>query len=272
MTFCRLILSLSLSLSPVAADTVIAAAAEDLVKLGVDREAAVHLLDSWVAVAGAPPADSLVQAIAGALRFQAPVDLIIDKTSEGLAKQIPPHRLLPALDRWGRELSQACEIAARLHKRFDAGRVSVRETVLRVHLLRRSRADGVWLRRLFASALESEPSVGGFLRASEAVAHLRHLGLSDDEAVSVGQHFLAAGVSAGDMDDLLRVIEVAGEGLPLAEAARQVSERVTEGWTAEEVMTHTGSAVPDGLREREQDTDVGRVADRNNEENDDDND
>ena len=37
-------------------------------------------------------------------------------------------------------------------------------------------------------------------------------------------------------------------------------------------MTHTGSAVPDGLREREQDTDVGRVADRNNEENDDDND
>ena len=52
MTFCRLILSLSLSLSPVAADTVIAAAAEDLVKLGVDREAAVHLLDSWVAVAG----------------------------------------------------------------------------------------------------------------------------------------------------------------------------------------------------------------------------
>lgn len=174
-------------------------AIEQLQALGVPAETGRQLLQRWQAVAEGPPADSLVSVIAGAVRRQAPVDLITDKIAEGLAKGVTPTQLLPAVDRWGRELSLASEVAQRLHTRLEPGDVTLRETVLRVHLLRRGQGTDTWLRQLFAQATESDPDVGTFLDVSEAVMQLQENGIETEQAVHTGQRWLAAGVPASQV-------------------------------------------------------------------------
>ena len=232
-------------------------ATERLVGLGVEATAARQLIVRWQAVAAAPPADSLVQAMTAVVeRRRAPLDLVVDKVSEGLAKQVPPEQLLPALDRWGRELSQASEVARRLHNRFDAGAVSMRETVLRVHLLRRGYAADAWLRTLFMSAREADPDVGTFLRVSEAVAQLREQGMAEESAVVVGQRWLAAGVVAGDVPVLVRAIEEARRDTSLSAAAQWVTDRLVEGSSAKEVAQQAARRPSKQDREREDASDV----------------
>lgn len=216
-----------------------------LQEFGVPASEAEALIERWSGAQPPMPADSLLQAIERAVQRQAPVDLVIDKVTEGLAKRVPPPLLLVALHQWGIELSQAAEISQRLHQRFEIGDVTMRETVLRVQLLRSEAGQDQWLRALFREATVSEPTVQQFLRSGEAVAQLRQRGLPDETAVETASRWLAAGVPARQMGDLVRAIETAHQSMPLVDAARQVSDRAADGWTADEVLTHVERLAPD---------------------------
>jgi hypothetical protein len=230
---------------------------ERLVSLGIQPDMAGHLVARWQALTMTPPADSLVQAMIDVVqRRRAPVDLVVDKVSEGLAKRVSPQLLLPALDRWGRELSQASEVSRRLHNRFDAGTVSMRETVLRLHLLRRGGAADVWLRQLFLHARESDLDVGTFLRVCEAVAQLQDSGLQQDPAVAVGQRWLAAGVPAGDVGHLVRAIEDLARDTSLVAAAKWVTDRTAEDWSAKAIVERVEQGGLQEIREHDDATDV----------------
>lgn len=223
-----------------------AAPVDDLEALGLSGEVSARLVSRWEADAGGPPADSLVAVIGRAVQRQAPLALVVDKAEEGLAKGVPTARLLPALDRWGMDLSRASELATRLHRRFDPGDVDRRDTVLRIHLLRTSDGADRWLRPFFRDAVEIGPGLEEFLGAGEAVSRLRASGLSDDEARGVGRRWLADGVPAAQMEGLVLAIEAAGRDMPLADAARRVSDRAADGWTADEVLARLerGAGLP----------------------------
>ncbi len=279
-----LLLYLLAGLSAPAVHAEAEAAEEALTELGVAPAAARQLIERWQALAAAPSVDSLVQAMTDVVqRRRAPVDLVVDKVEEGLAKQVPPRRLLSALDPWGRELSQSSEVALRLHRRFDPGSVTLRETVLRIQLLRRGGDADAWLRELFLSARDGDADVGTFLRVSEAAAQLRDRGLQEALANRAGQRWLTAGIRAGDVDDFLRAIDEVARDTTLAAAAEWVTDRVVRGWSASTVAEQIIHGPTWEVREQTEGTDVsgedgvaeggreGTKADRDNEENTDDN-
>ena len=227
---------LCLGALPAAADE----ALDRLLDLGADETAAGSLMARWPEADGT---EALVAALAAAVEAGAPVDLMLDKAAEGLAKNVPPARLLPALRRWGGELAAAATLARQLHEELDPGSLSERETVLRLHLLRRTQPDSDWIARLRAGAVDGGVEIRTLLGVGEAVARLQRLGLSQEEAVDVGYTWLASGVRVGAVATLVRAIEVGGDGMPVAEAARQVTERAIEGWSADEVLAHMDRAV-----------------------------
>lgn len=217
---------------------------ERLVERGAEEAATRDLFARWPESPDAPGLEALVLAVEEAVAGQAPIDLVLDKAAEGLAKGVAPAVLLSALARWSADLGEAARMAQDLRAQLDADGVTERETVLRIHLLQQSAPDGSRLQRLHSAASEADAGVRQFLEVSEAVGRLAGFGLAEDEAVAVGQRWLASHVDAHDVATLLRAVEVGGDRMPIAQAAAQVTERAATGWSADEVLAHMDRTGP----------------------------
>ena len=227
--------------TPAAADESL----DRLVELGAEEARVQQLLDRWQDTYDSG-AEDLIETLARAMEAAAPADLVIDKAAEGVAKRIPIPRLLPALRLWSEQIALAAQLAVELSGELDTEGMTHRDMVLRLQILQRARGEDAWLRRLRDEALRMDASVADLLAIGESISQLARLGLPDGEADELGHSGLGSGVDALTAPSLLRAIETAQDAMPLAVAARLVTERTAQGWTAEDVLSEINSTRSDG--------------------------
>ena len=83
------------------AATKVNVAVRQLVAWGVDETTARSVVERWVQRDAAGDPRALLQVFQRAMKDGAPVDLVVDKAAEGLAKGVFGPRLLSFLDDWG---------------------------------------------------------------------------------------------------------------------------------------------------------------------------
>ena len=229
------------------------AAQQRLAELGLDGGTARDVLSRWEAAHGDEATTALLAVFEEAADADAPLDLVADKVAEGLAKQVPIPRLLPALAQWSQELGTAAALARDLRLDFDAGDLSERETVLRVQLLRRMQPTQDWLTELRAGAAGSDVTVRAFLGIGEAVGRLTVLGVPPSAAAEHGRRWLQQGVSPREAGILVQAVERGAAAMPAAAAAREVTERALSGVPPDDVL----AAMDDAAGGRAADADDG---------------
>jgi len=167
----------------------------------------------------------------------APVDLVVGKAAEGLAKGIPEGRLLFALEAWSQQLAEAARSAAKLRRELKGEGINEREAILRLSVLQRLARGGVWLASLEAEARANETDLRGFLRVGEAVGHLTSkLGMDRHDAESIGRLMMRKQVPHQDVGKLVRAIELSRERSSLAEAAETIREKILLGVSPDDVL------------------------------------
>lgn len=222
-----------------AADPHVDAAVQQLVSLGVKAPTARSVVERWVERDANRDPRPLLQTIRRASENQAPVDLLLDKTAEGLAKGVSGDRLLRALDDWGKNLGQAARLARVLRSDLNSEGVSERETILRLGILQRLRKDDGWLRRLEEEAKQNEVNLHGFLQVSEAVSYLSgRLGLDEKEADDLGALWMKKRMPPNEVYRLVRALEKGRPEVSVSDAVRAVTESVLRGSPPEDALTH----------------------------------
>lgn len=211
-------------------------AVERLVALGAPEKVAQSVVGHWVERDEQVDPGALIAVVQGAAEAGAPVELVLDKATEGLAKGVPRDRLLRVLEDWGKDLGQAAQLAQVLRRELDPGGVSERETVLRLGILQRTRKDSGWLLRLEEKARRKQVDVPGFLRIGEAVGQLARLGLEEREAEELGVLWMERGVPAREVGKFVRAIEVGRDWMPVSQAAKSVTEGMLQGRSSDEIL------------------------------------
>ena len=215
------------------------AVVQQLVSLGVKETTARSVVERWMERNSNRDPRPLLQTLQRASESGAPVDMMLDKTAEGLAKGASGDLLLRALDNWGKNLGQAARLARVIRSDLKSEGVSERETILRLGILQRLRKDEGWLRRLEQEAKQNQVNLQGFLQVSEAVGHLSgRLGLDEKEADDLGALWMKKRTPPSEVNKLVRVIEKGQPEMSVSEAVRVVTESVVRGASPEDVLSH----------------------------------
>jgi hypothetical protein len=207
-----------------------------LVNLGVNAEVARQVVRRWNARKPERP-EALVVLIERSAQAGAPVDLVVDKAAEGLAKGVPERSLVAAIETWGAHYAEAAHTAARLRKELQSEGVGEREAVLQLSVLQRLERDGAWLSRLGAEAKASKTDLRAFLGVAGAVGHLTSkLGLDRSEAEDLGRAMMRHQVAREDIAKYVQAIEVSRERSTIAEAAQSIREKILRGVSPEDAL------------------------------------
>lgn len=222
-----------------AGDAHVDAVVQQLTSLGVKETTVRLVVERWMERDTNRDPRPLLQTLQRASESGAPVDLMLDKTAEGLAKGVSVDRLLRALDDWGKNLGQAARLSRVIRDDLKSEGISERETVLRLGILQRLRKDDGWLRRLEGEAKQNQVNLQGFLQVSEAVGHLSgSLGLNEKQADDLGALWMKRRMSPNEVSKLVRVIEKGQPEMSVSEAVRVVTESVLRGTSPEDVLSH----------------------------------
>lgn len=215
----------------------IAANVNDLTELGLPETTAQTLLQRWAERHPNQTPDELIAVLQDATKRGAPIDLIADKTSEGLAKGIPAQRLLSALTMWGENLGRASQIVKELRQNLKPSDISEQEAVLRVSVLQRTQKDEKWLEDLKIEAQKNHADLQKFLNVGEAVGHLTHrLGLKKKETEQLGALWMKETVSTDDIGKHIRAIEIGRDKMPVVQASRIVVENAMGGMSPDAIL------------------------------------
>lgn len=226
------------------ADTV-----KDLTALGLSETKAQTILQRWADRHPNQSPESFVQVIQAATQNGAPVDLITDKAAEGLAKGVPPQRLINALTMWGKNLGQAAQTVRELRQSMAPGDVSDQEAILRVSVLQRTQKDKNWLDDLKTEAQKNKIDLQKFLNVGEAVGHLTNrLGLKKKEAEQLGILWMKENMSTGDIGKHIRAIEIGQNKMPIVQASRLVVENAMGGMSPDDILSNIQAAKEDNNR------------------------
>lgn len=211
-------------------------AVKQLVESGVQEAEARLVIEQWFERDGQADPKALIDVIRRASAGGAPVDLVVDKALEGLAKGVAGERLVRVLDGWGANLGQAAQLLQSIREEVDPAGISEQEAILRLGILLQGRKDGSWLLQLRQEARKNKVDLPGLLRIGEAVNHLTKLGLEEKAAEDLGTEWMKEGVPSKEVGKLVRAIEVGREWLSPSQAAKEVTEGRLRGMSSDEVL------------------------------------
>lgn len=211
-------------------------AVKQLVASGVQEPDARLVVEQWVEKDGQADPEALVEVVRRASAAGAPVDLVVDKALEGLAKGVMGERLLRVLDDWGADLGQAAQLFQGIREEIDSAGISEQEAILRLGILQQGRKDGSWLLQLRQEARQNKVDLPGLLRIGEAVNHLAKLGLEEQAAEDLGTAWMKEGVPSKEVGKLVRAIEVGREWMSPSQAAKEVSEGMSRGMSSDDLL------------------------------------
>ncbi|GEM_PF-6217478 len=236
------------------------AAVRQLVSLGVKETTARSIVERWVERDTRRDPRPLLQTLQRSSENGAPVDLMLDKTAEGLAKGVSGDHLLRVLDGLGKSLGQAARLARVIRDDLNSEGITERETILRLGILQRLRKDDGWLRRLEEEAKQHEVNLHGFLQVSEAIGHLTgRLGLREKEADDLGALWMQKRTPPNEVNRLVRAIERGQKETSISEAARAVTESVLRGTPLEDALSRAEKAQENKEKKKTRGNDEERV-------------
>lgn len=206
-----------------------------LVEAGLSEETARTLVERWQETESAN-LEELVERVRDASGRGAPVDLVADKALEGLAKRVPPPRLLDALDHWSDGLARAAAMASELRGEFEPKGITEREATLRLSVLARRPEGMEWVERLRTEARNQGADLPRLLRVGEAMEQLARVGLEAEEAGILGSLWLDRDLQPGEIGRFVRVIQRGGQAVPAVRMVQQISEGLQRQQSSAEIL------------------------------------
>lgn len=210
-------------------------AIEALDNAGVPKETARALVGRWQAAEGGST-EGLVELVRKAGENGAPVDLVADKALEGLAKRVPPSRLLDVLERWSAQMARSGRMARELRHELEPRGITEREAALRLSILARTAGGTEMVERLRQKARERGADLPRLLRVGEAMDQLAEIGVEPEEALELGSLWLNANLQLADIGRFVRAIENGAEIMSANEVAKRVTRELQHEQDADGVL------------------------------------
>jgi hypothetical protein len=210
--------------------------ARDAVRAGVSEDDVAELVQRGVSRGvQAGELAGLLEIVAEAKRHDLPVEPVLDKVKEGLAKRVPPERIVSAASRISRDLAAARDLiqqAERAGVRVEKARARRKAMEAVADAL----GQGVPIQELeklarqIAGSSRREEGMSLLEEAVEAVEDLAEMGLSPPDAVQTVAAALSQGLSRRDIDRIPKVLaRERKRGASPEEAARRLRDEIRSG-------------------------------------------
>jgi hypothetical protein len=158
-----------------------------------------------------------------------PTSALISKIEEGLAKGVPPAKIIVSI----REKSENLYFAKYLVEQSFSEKTDIREKSKAIEILASSFASNItedMITDIFTEAIYNKKDIEDIAGAITALSNLLDLEISDTSARVITQDLLNKGYSSKDMAILTNVITFAKKnGLSVSEINSKIIDRIREG-------------------------------------------
>jgi len=182
----------------------------------------------------------LFEVVTEARRHNLPMRPVLDKVKEGLAKRVPPERIVSAASRISRELATAHELIQRAERqgvRVEKARTREKAVEAVADALARgvSPSDVERLSRHVAGASRGAEAMALLDEGVEVTADLVSMGLSPQDAVETVAAAISQGLNRHDVKRLRKgLARELKDGASPAEGAQRLREEIRSGWRGDD--------------------------------------
>lgn len=213
----------------------IAGAVDRVVGLGIDRQQAEALVVRWANEGGGHNVMPLVNVLEQASTRGAPIDLVINKTAEGLAKQLPQDSLLVFLEVYSKELAHAVKVVRSFGEEAENSDPE-KEMILRFWALHRTKPNS-WMDFLALEARKNHTTLTEYLRVCKTVGQLSQLGIQEQKAQSLGVLWLEQRLKSEQLNMLLKIVRMRKSSTgDVLKAVERATEDFLKGMSPGEVL------------------------------------